>query len=198
MDEQQAREELQLINRMIEKTRRATAESGTLFIVWGVLLTLALIGNYVLAYLKLYDWEWLNWVAIAVFGWIYSVIYGIRRERKEPVRTHLQAVARHLYFGCGTAFLLVGLLFPALRVYSYEAIVILVATVSGILFFVMSGVFEWPFLRWLGLFWWLGAIVMSLVPFPARTLVYTGFFVAGFLVPAFLLRARYRKEQSRP
>jgi|GEM_PF-3692307 hypothetical protein len=31
---------------------------------------------------------------------------------------------------------------------------------------------------------------MALVPFPVRTLVYTGFFVAGFLIPAFLLRAR--------
>ncbi|MBM3311395.1 MAG: hypothetical protein FJY80_07795 [Candidatus Aminicenantes bacterium] len=183
---------------MIEKTKRATADSGTLFIVWGVLLTLALIGNYVLAHLKLYDWEWLNWVAAAVIGWAYSVVYGIRRQRKDPVRTHLQAVARHLYFACGAAFLLVGLVFPALKVYSHEAIVVLIAAISGVLFFVMSGIFDWPLLRWLGLLWWLGAVVMALVPFPARTLVYAGFFAAGFLVPAFLLRARYRKEQSRP
>jgi len=194
MDERQAREEIQLIRRMIDQTKRSTAESGTLFVVWGVLLTLALVGNYVLASLRLYDWEWLNWVAAAVIGWIYSIVYGIRRRKKEAVRTYVQTAARHLYFGCGTAFLLVGLLFPALRVYSYESIVILVATVSGVLFFVMSGLFDWPLLRGLGLFWWLGAVVLSLVPFPARTLVYAGLFIPGFLVPSFLLQARSKKN----
>jgi len=48
MNDEQAREDIQIIKNMLEKTRKATAESGTLFVVWGVLIALALLGNYIL------------------------------------------------------------------------------------------------------------------------------------------------------
>jgi hypothetical protein len=197
MDEMQAKEEIRLIKAMLEKTKKATAESGTLFIVWGVLITLALVGNFVLAYFKKYDWEWLNWIAVTAAGWIYSVIYGIRKERREPVRTYIQTAARHLYFACGTAFLLVGIVFPALKVYSYEAIAILIAAVSGILFIVMGGIYEWPLLKWAGFLWWVGAVGMSFIKSDSgRILVFTILFIVAFLVPSFVLRAKYNKERA--
>ncbi len=197
MDEMQAKEEIRLIKDMLDKTKKATAESGTLFIVWGVLIALALIVNYILVYFKKYDWEWLNWVVMAVIGWVYSVIYGIRRERREPVRSYVQTSARHLYFACGAGFLLVGIALPALKVYSYEAIVILIAVISGILFFIMGGIYEWPILKWFGLVWWLGAVGMSLITgIGTRTLVFTVLFIACYLVPSFILRAKYNKEQA--
>jgi hypothetical protein len=197
MDEMQAKEEIQLIKTMLEKTKRATAESGTLFMVWGVLIALALVGNYILVYFKKYDWEWLNWVAVTVIGWVYSIIYGIRKERKEPVRTYIQMSARHLYIACGAGFLFVGIALPALGVYSYEAITILIAVVSGILFFVMGGIYEWPILRWFGLLWWVGALGMSFIKgIGYRTLIFTVLFVACYLVPSFILRSKYKKERT--
>ena len=45
MNEHEIREEIQIIRSMIEKTKRATAESAAIFIVWGVLISLALIGE---------------------------------------------------------------------------------------------------------------------------------------------------------
>ena len=196
MTEQQAREDIQIIKAMLEKTKKATAESGTLFIVWGVLITLALVGNYVLVYFKMYQWEWLNWTAMAVVGWVFSVVYGIRGERKEPAKTYIQIAARHLYFACGALFLLVGLAFPRIGIYSYEAISPLISAVTGVLFFVMGGLFEWPFLRWAGLVWWAGAVGMSFVPGNDRTLVFAGLFIAVYLVPSFILRSKFKKEQA--
>ena len=196
MTEQQARDDIQIIKVMLERTKKATAESGTLFIVWGVLITLALVGNYVLVYFKKFEWEWLNWTAMAVIGWVFSVVYGIRRERKEPVKTYVQIAARHLYFACGALYILVGLVLPRIGIYSYEAIPPLTSAVTGVLFFVMGGLFEWPFLKWAGLIWWAGAVGMSFVPGNGRTLVYAGLFIAAFLVPSFILRAKFRKEQG--
>jgi len=197
MDEQQAREEIQIIKTMLEKTKKATAESGTLFIVWGVLISLALIGSYLLVYFKRYEWEWLNWTAMAVIGWVYSVVYGIRQQRKEPVKSYIQIAARHLYFASGAGFLLVGLVFPRIGVYSYEAILVLISAVTGILFFVMGGIFEWPFLTGAGVVWWAGAVGMSFVAPNDRTLVYLGLFIVAYLIPSIILRSKFRKEQSR-
>ena len=171
VDEMDIREEIQIIRSMIEKTKRATAESAALFIVWGVLISLALIGNFVLGHLKLYEWEWLNWGGIAIIGWICSAVYGIRRKMTAPVRTYAQHAGSHLYVSCGAGFLLVGLIFPAIGVYSYEAITILISAVTGILFFAMSGIFEWPALKAIGLGWWAGAIGMSFLRPDLRTIV---------------------------
>jgi len=196
MDEQQALEEIRLIKSMLEKTRKATAESGSIFLFWGVLITLALAGNYLLAFFKKYDWIWLDWLIVAGIGWVYSVVYGIRRRKKDPVRTYMQAAADHLYFACGAGFLLVGIILPWLKVYSHEAITILIASLSGILFFVMGGTHEWPVLRWFGLVWWAGAVAMSFLHGNSRILLYTVLFVALFLVPSWLLRSKFKKEQG--
>ncbi|MCJ7588792.1 MAG: hypothetical protein MUQ00_12965 [Candidatus Aminicenantes bacterium] len=196
MNEQQAREDIQIIKAMLDKTRKATSESGTLFIVWGCLITLALIGNYVLVYFKKYHWEWLVWAAVTAAGWIFSAVYGYRKDRRAPVKTYIQIVGRHLYIACGAGFLLAGLILPRLGAYSYEAISILVAAVTGILFFVMGGLFEWALLKWFGLAWWAGAVGLTLVKGSDRALLYTVLFIVCYLVPAFILRAKFRKERS--
>jgi len=95
MNEDQAREDIRIIKAMLDKTRRAATESGTLFIVWGVLITLALLGTWVLGLLKAYRWEWAVWVGVTVIGWVYSAFYGYRQDRKAAVTTYTQIAARH-------------------------------------------------------------------------------------------------------
>jgi hypothetical protein len=195
MDERQAREEIRFIQTMVEKTRQTTAESGALFVFWGVICALALTGSYILGSLKLYRWEWANWVGMTGIGWIVTIVYSIRRGRRESVRTYTQTAARHLYFSCGLGFALVGLIFPAAGVYSNEAITVLISAVSGILFFVLGGIFALPFLKGIGLAWWAGAIGLSFFPIEIRIPVYTGLFTVLFLVPAFVLHLKFRRER---
>jgi hypothetical protein len=196
MDEQQARDEIRLIKEMVEKTRKATAQSGTLFIFWGFLVIAAVVVTYVLAYFHKFHWIWANWIAWAVIGWGYSALYGIRQERTRKTRTYAQMAVQHLSIACGTAYLLAAFVFPPLKVYSYNAISILVAFISGILVFVMGGIYEWSLLKWCGLLWWLGAVGMIFVPGDYRTLCFIPLIIFGYLVPGFILRSKYKREQS--
>jgi hypothetical protein len=196
MDEQQARDEIRLIKEMVEKTRKATAQSGTLFIFWGFLIIVAIIITYVLAYFHKFQWIWANWIVWAIIGWGYSALYGIRQERTQKTRTYAQMAAKHLSIACGAAYLLAAFVFPLLKVYSYNAISILVAFISGILIFVMGGIYEWNLLKWCGLLWWLGAVGTTFVPGDYRTLCLIPLIILGYLIPGFILRSRYKKEQS--
>jgi hypothetical protein len=91
----------------------------------------------------------------------------------------------------------VGIVLPALGVYSYEAIAILIAAVSGILFFVMGGIYEWLFLKWAGLLWWAGAVGMSFLKrIEDRMIIFIVLFIACYLVPSFILRSRYKKAKA--
>lgn len=197
MNEMHAKEEIALIRSMIERTRKATAESGTLFIFWGVLMALALVGNSILVHLEKSNWVWVNWVALTVVGWAYSMIYRIRRDRKEPVRSYVQAATHLFHFSCGMTYILVGIVFPALKVYSYAAIPILIAAVSGIHFLVIGGILEWPLLKGMGFLWWVGAVGMSFFKKgSSRLLVFTILFIVAFLIPSFILKAKYKREMT--
>jgi hypothetical protein len=198
MDEQQAREEIRLIKAMLERTKKATAESGTLFIFWGIWVIVAIAGMYILAYFEKYDLIWLNWIAFAVIGWAYSVIFGIRRGRVQKTRTYAQSATGYLVLACSVGFALVGYVFPALGVYSYSAIGILIALVTGILLFVMGGLFEWRLLVWMGVVLWLGAVGMIFVAPDYRSLCLVPLIIIGYLVPGFILRAKYAREQKTP
>ncbi len=196
MDEQQAREEIHLIKEMVEKTRKTTAESGTLFIFWGFLIIVAIIAMYVLAYFHKFHWIWANWIACAVIGWGYSTYYGIRRERSQKTKTYAQMTVQHLSIACGVGYLFAAFVFPSLKVYSYSVIGILVAFISGILIFVLGGIYEWNLLKWCGLLWWLGAVGMIFVPNDYRGLCIIPLIIFGYLVPGFILRSKYKREQS--
>lgn len=196
MDEQQAREEIRLIKEMVEKTRKATAQSGALFIFWGFLIIVAIIITYVLAYFHKFHWIWANWIAVAIIGWGYSALYGIRQEQKHKTRTYAQMAAQHLSIACAVGFLFVAFVFPPLKVYSYNAISILVSFIAGILVFVMGGIYEWNLLKWCGLLWWLGAAGMIFVPGDYRTLCFIPLIIFGYLIPGFILRSKYKREQS--
>jgi hypothetical protein len=196
MDEQQAREEIRLIKEMVEKTRKATAQSGAIFIFWGFLIIVAIIITYVLAYFHKFQWIWVNWIVWAAIGWGYSAHYGIRQERTRKTRTYAQMAVKHLSIACGAAYLLAAFVFPPLKVYSYNAISILVAFITGILIFMLGGIYEWNLLKWCGLLWWLGAAGMTFVPGDYRTLCLIPLIVFGYLVPGFILRSKYKREQS--
>jgi hypothetical protein len=193
MTDDQAREDIRIIKAMLAKTKAATADSGMVFVLWGGLITAAMAVDLVLSQNHLYQWIWLVWLVAGLIGWVASILYGIRRGRREPVTSYVQTAAHYLYIGSGVGFLLVCFIFPLLKVYSYEGIPILFSAVAGILFFVMSGIFESPLLRGLGLLWWLGGIGLIFLAGNTRQLAFGLLIVAGYDIPAILLWAKHRE-----
>jgi hypothetical protein len=194
MNELEAKEEIRLIREMIQKTRRATAESGTLYFFWGIWIILAIIGNYILVWLEKYDWIWLDWVAFVLLGMAYSTFYGIRQEKRQAVATYVQIAARYLAMACAMGFLLFGLIFPLLKLYSWEVIPPLIAVMAGIELFAIGGIYEWNLLKWCGALWWLASLLMLLVPKEYRTLVFVPLILVAYLLPGWVLRSTYKKS----
>jgi len=197
MNELEAKEEIRLIQEMIEKTRQSTAESGTLYFFWGIWIILAIIGNYVLVWLEKYDWIWINWVAFVLIGMAYSAFYSIRQEKKQATATYAQIAARYLAMACAVGFVLFGLVFPLLKVYSWEVIPPFIAVIAGIELFGVGGIYEWNLLKWSGAFWWIVSLAMLWVPANFRTLAFVPVIIVAYLLPGWVLRSNYQKSASR-
>jgi len=194
MDEQQAREDIKLIRDMLERTRRATAESGALFIFWGVWLVLGLAGHYALYFLQRFNWIWANWAFFGLSGWVVSAVYSIRRGRRAQTRTYAQGAMGFVSIACSIAFLMAAFVFPLLQIYPYEAIPVIIALISGIMQFIQGGLFRWPLLGAAGILWWVGAAAMAFVPGDWRGLVLIPLMILGYLVPGLIFRSRFRRD----
>lgn len=195
MNQNQMKEEIQLIKQMVEKTKKAYAESWQYFSTWGILIILAIAGNYILAFFEVFQWIWVNWIAFMIIGVLYSLFYLGKKEKNRGAKTYSQIAVGHLCFACGIALMLGGFIFPILKLYSYEVIPVIIALVLGIMLFGMGGIYEWNLLKWGGVIWWLGSVAMIFVPWQYRALICIPLIIFGHLVPGFILRSQFQKER---
>jgi len=196
MTDEQAKQDLQLIREMLEKTRQATAESGWQFIFWGILIIVASAGSYVLAVLEKYEWIWANWIVFMGGGLALFLALGVKRRQNRGVKTYAQAAADHFVLAGCVGFLMSGFVFPLLKLYSVFVIPVMIAMIAGMLVFSLAGVYESKMLRWFGLVWWLGAAAMIPVREDNRILVFIPLMVVGYLIPGFIFTAKYRKTRA--
>ncbi|MCX7972877.1 MAG: hypothetical protein N3B16_00045 [Candidatus Aminicenantes bacterium] len=104
--------------------------------------------------------------------------------------------SKNLSISGGAAFVLLGLIFPLLKVYSAEAISVLVTTIGGVLIFMAGAIYEWNLLKWCGLLWWLGALAMVLIPGAYRGLCLIPLIIFGYLVPGFIFKTKYKNNNQ--
>lgn len=194
MNEIEAKEEIRVIKEMLEKTRRSTADSGTVFLVWGALLILGILGQYALAFAEMYSWIWLNWILFPGIGVVFSYVYWARREKEAGIKTYASMAAGYLGIGCGVAFVFVGLIFPAFNVYSWGVIALLVTVVWGTYLFAAGGLLDWALLKWCGAVSWAVACGMVFIEEHYRALAFIPLILIGFILPGFIMRSRYRRE----
>jgi len=196
MNDLQAKDDIQFIQEMIERTRKITAGSWMFFLVWGIVAILGVAGMYVLVIFEKYSWIRLNWFVFVSIGVVFSIVYGKKIERLKGARTYAYIITGHLCFACGMAFCLVGFVFPILNLHSYGLIAVLISVIAGILVFTMGGIYEWNLLKWCGVIWWLGALGMVFIHENYRALLFVPLMIIGYIMPALVLRSMYRKERD--
>jgi hypothetical protein len=196
MNEMQAKDEIRLIQEMIERTRKIAAGSWMYFLVWGIVAILGVAGMYVLVLIEHYSWIWLNWVVFMGIGVVFSIVYGKKHIKQQGARTYPYIATAHACFACGMAFILVGFIFPLLQLYSWGLIAVFISLVAGILVFTLGGVYEWNLLKWCGVIWWLGAIGMVFIHENYRALFIVPLLLIGYIMPALVLRSMYRKQSD--
>ncbi|GAB4175538.1 MAG: hypothetical protein Kow00108_10740 [Calditrichia bacterium] len=194
MNMQNAQRDLDYIKSMINETRQITAGSWMFFLFWGIMVIIGVAGMYGLIYLKRYELIFWNWIAVTSIGVLFTLIYGRKIEKKSGVKTYANMAVGHIGMASGISFILVGFIFPLLHVYGWEQIPVLISLVAGFMVFSMGGIFEWNLLKWCGVAWWIGALVMALIQPEFRTLLFIPLILIGYILPAWRLRTIYYME----
>ena len=161
MIEDQAREDIAFIRRAIEEGGAyATARSPDM-LVWGIAVAIGYLGTY--GFIR--GWSPVAprplWAACIGLPWLFSLRRLARGLVGGAVRVRgpmAQALAM-LWLGCGIFLTTLGIAMMVAEARGgwFDAVV---AGVMGIAFFASARLAQLPWLRWVGIAWWVGELAL--------------------------------------
>jgi hypothetical protein len=195
MDTKQAELELSVIKKIMEDSRRVVCDNGIHYIFWGVLVTIAVLANYVMALMNVsINYMGLMWMILMTGGAITGVLIEKREHKKRVVRTFAGKLLGTLWSASGVAMFMFGFLGVAAKAYDSIFICPIIATVLGVSFFTSGAIQQNKWFQSLAYGWWAGAVVMFIFP-TVHTLLIFGIMMIGLqTIPGIILFKRYKKE----
>jgi hypothetical protein len=194
MDTRQAEAELSLIKQMMIDSRRVVVDNGWHYIFWGVVVTAALLANYIMALNKVaMKYAGMMWFVTMVGAAIIAGIAERRSDRKRKVKTFAGKILGALWTGAGIAMFMFGFIGTMSGSYNPIYISPLIATVLGAAYFASGAIQQLKWLQMLSIGWWAGAIFTFIFPSVHTLLIFALMMLCLQTVPGIIL---YRKWKA--
>lgn len=177
-------ESLRLIAETIEKTKSNVQSGSFYFLLWGWLVSLAGIAQFLLLEFTTIKAYFYVWPIMAFIGIVSCIVYGVKVERHKTVQTHLDSVFMNLWIVLGVAFFTV--VFIAL--WLHVTVVPFILLVAGIGTLVSGLIIKFKPMVIGGILFFAFAICTLFVPHSYHVLVSTLAIITGYLVPGYILR----------
>jgi hypothetical protein len=199
MNTEQIQHEISIIKEMISKSRSEAAESGHFFVGIGLL---GVIATPLIGLLESIHLDRLILPLFVLMTFISAAIGFLtvgRQAKKEKVKSYAKTLCYQILFACSIPALLIVFVFPLLRVYPWNLVPVLTSLIMGIMVYSAGTIYEIRSIRWCGVFWWAGAVLMALFAghqWIRISIMNLSLFV-GFVLPGLILNRKYKKGKSR-
>ncbi len=182
---------LQLIESMINKAKNNFSESGTLYLLWGIVVFICSMVQFVAVHFYNYQnahYIWfLTWLVV-----IYQVIFLSRKAKKEKVKTYTADILNYVWL----CFMACMLIFIFILQYqkAYYSINPAILVLYGMPTFLSGIILKFKPLVVGGLICWLLAIGSVFVPAVFQALFISAAVVVAWIIPGYLLRIKFKKQ----
>ncbi len=104
MDTHQAQLELNVIKKIMEDSRKINIDNGIHYILWGILVTIALLVNYVML-LNRVSGKYIGgmWMILMISGAVVDAFIGKREDKNRKVHTFASRLLGSLWLSSGIA-----------------------------------------------------------------------------------------------
>lgn len=172
-------DDLAFVRAAVLSSRRALHVDVMPLFWWGVLTLLGVVVAYVWPPL---DTVWL-WVVLIALAWLLTGVRVLVARRASDTVLFAQRALATLWFSLLTAMTLIGFAGAFSGALPTTAITPLMASVFGAGYLASSALLAGRGLVLLALAWWLGALVLFLVPAPMRLAVFGLLMLLLLLLP---------------
>jgi hypothetical protein len=188
-------ESLQLIETMINKAKNRFGEDGHLYILWGWLVLICSVTEFVLFHFFQYEKHYIVW-SVSWLLLIYQVYYLVKKHQKQKVRTYTANIIGYVWMTFIILSFLIGFLIGRLSGGSeyFQHIFPIVLALYGMPTFLTGIIIRFRPLQFGGIFCWLLSVATILLPYDYQMLMLSAAMIVAWLVPGYLLRSKYRHE----
>lgn len=178
-------ESLRLIEQMIGQAKRSFQRMSFYFLLWGFLLTLAMLATYLLRDMHPRFAQGAPWGVAGVLGGIISSLHGARQGRKEQVSNPMDGVIGWLW----SSFVITLLITIVCSVMAHRDPAAMITLITGIPTFMTGQIMRFrPLILGGIVFWVAGTIMHFTADALSLTLLYCGAMVLGYIIPGFMLK----------
>ncbi len=181
---------LQIIQSMMNESKKSLVRNSFFFILWAVLLVPSGIAEFLLAETSK---SWMVWPVMGILGGIVSMVYGKRESERVGVSTFSDRVTAYTWgaFGFGLIFSIA----ISLRLHFPPHAMILV--VAGMATFISGGISNFKPFVFGSVALVVGGILCGFVVEPLyHSLVFSASIFIGYLIPGIQLR-KLENEQTK-
>ena len=182
---------MQLIESMINKAKNNFSESGTLYLLWGIVIFVCSITQFTALYFFQYkniQYVWfLTWAVV-----IYQVIYLRRREKTEKVKTYTADILKYVWICFASCMAVV--IFILIYQKAYPSINPAILMLYGMPTFLSGVILKFKALVIGGISCWLLALGSVFVPYEFQLLFLSAAVLSAWIIPGLLLRKKYKNS----
>lgn len=194
------RESLMIIEQMINTAKSQFSEDGHLYLLWGWVVLICSISQFILFHYFHSPWHFtvwiLTWVAIG-----YQVAYIRRKRKRRTVTTYTDTILRSVWVTFLVVIMLmaavIGNIFQAKGMDFYSTVYPLFLLVYGIPTYISGSILKFRPLLVGGLACWALAVITAILPGDWQILMLAPGMIVAWIVPGYMLRARYKKGLSK-
>jgi hypothetical protein len=184
-------ESIRVIQSMIDKTKEDFAENAFFYLLWGWLIFIASLTQYILLVIFNSPYHYLVWHLMWV-GTIISIVYGIKYRRRATFKTYMSDAMRLFGIGTGISFTILSLIFVYKEAWSAAFPVYFVLYAFGA--FVGGAILRFRPLSWAACVCWLIAIASAFANYDTQLLLMALAVLSTYIIPGYLLRAKNKKQ----
>jgi len=181
-------ESLQIIEKMIQRTKGNLHDSSFYFLLWGWIILLANAGQIILNYIE-HDKSYLIWLLI-IPGIIASAVYGARHGKKAKASTHLDKINFMIWMAFLACYFTLMIFMKSLN---YQ-IVPIIFLLTGNATFLTGVVIKFKPLIWGGIVFLAGTFAYFLLPGAYFQFVSPAVIILGYLIPGYMLKSQNKKN----
>ncbi|MDP8202314.1 MAG: hypothetical protein P9M11_09295 [Candidatus Tenebribacter burtonii] len=197
MDQITNEQALEVIKDMIERRKMKHNQTGFYHLLWGILISCAIVAMYVLVGSGLDHLIVYSWAIFVVGGAVASFVYAKRTYEKQGSSKDLDLGLSSIWIGTMIAMFFVAFIFPILNAYKWHVIYTMVCLLIGIANISTGILIKQKISLFNGILWWIGSILFLII---RNELVFMGVFVlllvVNNIIPGFHLYNLARKQNG--
>ncbi|GAB1449653.1 MAG: hypothetical protein LCH37_14265 [Bacteroidetes bacterium] len=186
-------EALQLIEQMINRAQQKMHDNGMYWLLWGVLVFVSALTDYVLLTQFTYEKHALVWAILMPLGGLISFLMGWKDSQKKKLeaKTYVDELMGYVVTAFTISLLIICLIMPMTGT-NWKSFFPVIMVVYALVTYISGGILQVKPLRMGSFVNWICAIAAFFFQYDIQLLLLATAVLGGFIIPGILQNKAYR------